>query len=65
MTGFTRYQHAARELISIAKLKPKEGQFLGGLLFSEGPISDRQRNWLAILLDRHGLPPLTQEAHLG
>ncbi len=65
MTSFSRYQHAARELINVAKLRPKEGQFVGGLLFSDGPISDRQRNWLAILLDRHGLPPLSAEAHHG
>lgn len=65
MTGFTRYQHAARELITIAPLKRKEGQFLGGLIFSEGPISEKQHHWLAVLLDRHGLPPLNPEAHLG
>jgi hypothetical protein len=39
-------------------LKPREGQFLGGIAFDANPLSEKQLNWLAILLKKHGLPPL-------
>ena len=39
-------------------LKPHEGQFLGGVAFDANPLTEKQRNWLVILLDKHGLPPL-------
>lgn len=41
-------------------LKPREGQFLGGLAFDANPLSAKQRNWLVILLAKHGLPALTE-----
>lgn len=53
---------AAMELLRVAPLKPREGQFCGGLAFSDEPLTDKQRNWLVILLDRHGLPPLADTA---
>jgi hypothetical protein len=39
-------------------LKPREGQFLGGIAFDANPLTAKQADWLRILLDRHGLPPL-------
>jgi len=41
-------------LTSGAQLRPKEGQFLGGLAFDANPLTDKQANWLAILSERHG-----------
>ncbi|WP_426262985.1 hypothetical protein [Sphingomonas sp. PWP1-2] len=42
-------------LMSGAALKPREGQFLGGIAFDANPLSEKQANWLAILLRKHGL----------
>lgn len=56
--GFTAPRNAAMELLKVAPLTSREGSFCGQLAFSDQPLSDRQRNWLTILLDRHGLPPL-------
>ena len=53
------HQRAAMSLLTAGKpLKPREGQFLGGIAFDANPLSEKQRNWLSILLDRHSLPPL-------
>ncbi|MBV9842397.1 MAG: hypothetical protein JOY99_12860 [Sphingomonadaceae bacterium] len=62
---FESYQSAARALFNGAELKSREGQFVGGLAFSDGPLTDKQLNWLRVLLARHGLPPLDQEATHG
>lgn len=40
------------------KLTYKAGQFLGGLMFSDAPLTEKQDRWLADLLSKHGLPPL-------
>ncbi len=40
-------------------LTPKAGQFLGQMAVSMNPLSDKQAAWLATLLERAGLPPLT------
>lgn len=45
-------------LTSGAPLRPREGQFLGGLAFDANPLSEKQSNWLAILLDKHGMAPM-------
>lgn len=55
---FTNFRLAARQLLTIANLSEKEGQFLGGLSYRSESLSDKQANWLRILLDRHGFPPL-------
>jgi hypothetical protein len=53
------HQSAAMSLLTAGKpLKPREGQFLGGIAFDANPLTEKQRNWLVILLDRHSLPPL-------
>jgi hypothetical protein len=51
---------AARALLALDCLSEKEGQFCGGLAFRTVPLSDKQANWLSILLSRHGLPALAE-----
>lgn len=58
---FTSVQQAARALLGVECLSEREGQFIGGLAYRGSPISDKQANWLHILLGRHGLPPLARE----
>lgn len=41
------------------RLSRKAGSFLGQLAVDPTPLSDKQADWLATLLDRAGLPPLT------
>jgi hypothetical protein len=60
---FTDHREAARAILLPAlqgskALRAKEGQFLGGLAFDANPLTEKQANWLCILLDKHGLPPL-------
>jgi hypothetical protein len=56
---FTSHQSAAMALItSGSALRSKEGQFLGGIAFDANPLTEKQANWLTILLDRYGLPPM-------
>lgn len=53
------HRSAAMSLLTAGvDLRPKEGQFLGGIAFDANPLTDKQRNWLTILLNKHGLPPL-------
>ena len=40
------------------KLTQRSGQFCGGLMFSDEPLTDKQERWLSDLLRKHGLPPL-------
>jgi hypothetical protein len=55
------HQRSAMALLTAGKpLKPREGQFLGGIAYDANPLTEKQRNWLVILLDRHGLPPLSE-----
>ncbi len=56
---FRAHADAALALINAGlPLKPREGQFLGGLAFDTTRLSEKQRNWLVILLAKHGLPSL-------
>jgi len=60
---FIDHREAAMAVLtSGAALRPKEGQFLGGVAFDANPLTDKQANWLHILLERHGLPPIAGEA---
>jgi hypothetical protein len=60
---FGDHREAAMAVItSGAQLRPKEGQFLGGMAFDLNPPTEKQLNWLLILLDRHGLPTLEWRA---
>jgi hypothetical protein len=57
---FSDHRAAARAILAVETLSEKEGQFLGGLAYRSAPLSDKQSNWLRILLDRHGLPALAE-----
>lgn len=59
---FPHFTDAARALLSVKSLSEREGQFCGGLAFRAAPLSDKQANWLRILLSRHGLPALAEES---
>jgi hypothetical protein len=63
MKPFSDHREAALSLLtSGAPLRPKEGGFLGQLAFDANPPTEKQANWLRILLDRHGLPPIAGDA---
>ncbi len=57
---FSDSRDAARAVLTHpeAQLNYKSGQFCGGLMFSDKPLSDRQAKWLGDLLRKHDLPPL-------
>jgi hypothetical protein len=55
---FTDHRAAARALLAVDSLSEKEGQFCGGMAYRSVAPSDKQVNWLRILLKRHGLPVL-------
>lgn len=60
--AFSDHRAAAMAVLtSGAPLRPREGQFLGGLAFDANPMTEKQANWLRILLDKHGLPSVTEE----
>ncbi|HEX8447672.1 MAG TPA: hypothetical protein VF649_13790 [Sphingomonas sp.] len=62
-TPFTDHRAAAMALLtSGAALRSREGQFLGGIAFDSNPLSEKQSNWLRVLLDKHGLPELEGDA---
>ncbi|GHH16071.1 hypothetical protein GCM10008023_19660 [Sphingomonas glacialis] len=53
---FANHREAAMAILtSGAVLSRKEGQFLGGCAFDFGPLTEKQINWLSILLDRHAV----------
>jgi hypothetical protein len=63
---FNDHREAARAILRAAlggtcTLRVREGQFLGGLSFDANRPTEKQANWLAILLDKHGLPTLNME----
>lgn len=62
---FPRFADAARALLAVEALSEKEGQFCGGLAYRAAPLSDKQANWLRILLARHELPALTDGGEHG
>ncbi|MES3054599.1 hypothetical protein O6V14_03040 [Sphingomonas faeni] len=56
---FVNHQAAAMALLTAgAPLKRNEGQFLGETAFDANPLTAKQADWIAILLTKHGLPPL-------
>ncbi len=62
---FNRFSDAARALLAVESLSEREGQFCGGLAYRTTPLSDKQANWLRILLDRHSLPALAEGGEHG
>lgn len=58
---FAHHRPAALALLSsVATLSHKEGGFLGHVVVAPD-ISVRQRAWLVKLLERHSLPPLSED----
>lgn len=53
-------QAALRLLNGNQRLTRKAGQFLGQLAVDSTPLSEAQADWLAKLLEKAGLPPLTK-----
>lgn len=64
---FNDHRCAALALLTKGvELREKEGNFLGGIAYRPDPMSEKQANWLRILLERHGMPPLHDGgAHVG
>jgi len=64
---FNDHRGAAMALLTKGvELREKEGNFLGGIAYRSNPMSEKQANWLRILLERHGLPPVNDGgAHVG
>ncbi len=59
-TGFQHHRLASLALLNkFSTFSHKEAGFLGHVSVAE-VLSDRQGQWLAKLLERHGLPPLTE-----
>ena len=58
---FPDHRAAALALLtSNHRLSRKAGQFLGQLAVDSTPMSEAQADWLAKLLDRSELPPMTE-----
>lgn len=58
---FSDHRAAALALLNgNYRLSRKAGQFLGQLAVDPAPMSERQADWLAKLLDRADLPPLAE-----
>ncbi len=56
---FPDHRQAALALLNgSSRLDRKTGGFLGQLTADPSPLSRRQTDWLASLLDRAGLPPV-------
>ena len=57
---FPNHREAALALLNgNCRQSRKAGQFLGQLVVDPSPMSEAQAEWLAKLLTRAGLPPLT------
>ena len=58
---FTSQREAGLALLnSEARLTRKAGSFLGQLCVDPTPLSTAQSEWIATLLERAGLPALTE-----
>lgn len=59
MNAFTDPRSAALALLNgQSRLTRSAGSFCGQLVADPSPLSEKQKDWLATLLDRAGLPPL-------
>lgn len=57
--AFGQHRDAALALLNQGdRLTSKAGSFLGQLAVDHSPMTPAQRDWLATLLSRAGLPPL-------
>lgn len=61
--GFQNHSVAALALLQQPdrRLSRKAGSFLGQLVVDPTPLTEKQADWLATLLDRSGLPALEGE----
>lgn len=60
---FPDHRQAALALLNGGyRLSRKAGSFLGQLVVDPSPMSEAQADWLAKLLDKCGLPPLSWQA---
>lgn len=58
---FPDHRQAALALLNgSSRLSRNAGQFLGQLAVDSTPLSEAQTDWLGKLLDRAGLPPMTE-----
>ena len=58
---FPDHRQAALALLTgNHRLSRKAGQFLGQLAVDSSPVSEKQADWLANLLDRAGLPAMAE-----
>lgn len=59
--AFSDHRQAALALLcGNYRLTRRGGGVLGQLAVDRSPLSDKQANWLAKLLNRAGLPPLAE-----
>jgi len=60
--SFPNQRGAALALLTdeTQRLSRKAGSFLGQLAVDETPLTPKQREWLATLLERAGLPSLVE-----
>lgn len=64
--AFASHSEAALALLNQGgRLTRKAGSFLGQCVVDETPLTEAQRDWLATLLERAGLPPLEGGEHGG
>lgn len=57
---FKSPRHAALALLSSeTPLSYKEGGFLGSVIVIEGELSSKQRGWLDDIIERAGMPPMS------
>ena len=61
---YTRHADAAFSILqayraSSTRLTRKAGSFLGELIVDDAPLSEKQSAWLATLLERAELPPMS------
>lgn len=64
MRSFPDHRSAALALLNgDARLSRKAGSFLGQCVVDATELRDPQSEWLAKLLERAGLPPLTEAHH--
>jgi hypothetical protein len=63
---FASHRVAALALLNgQSRLTRKAGSFLGQCAVDANPLSDSQREWLATLLERAGLPCLMETVDAG
>lgn len=64
---FASPRAAARALLMLPepKLTRRSGQFCGGLMFDDEPLTEKQQRWLADLLQKNGLGPLVARGGHG